>query len=366
MLVNCAIAALALGATSAIAAKCPVPVTTTSTTTCLTTSATTSAASPSSTSVPKPSDDQPSLIVFGDSMSDNGSTQHYSNYSHYWGGRYSNSYMWNEYSAKLLNLNLENWAIGGSTTDNKFVPAYGRAQLIPSVADIVPQYIANNTHATDNKKRNSIIAIDGGGNDFFYSIDNLQSGKYNILSFVNKMVGNQIRSIKLLLDAGYRNIYLLNMPSLQMAPAIAEIGASPLAGIVGAFFDTVYHAQLAALHLEQPIKAKGVKLFDLQGLINTSGKKASLQALNITTVANYCVTTNADGSFNYCSDPDTRYYYDDFHPTGRPHYLIGVVFANTVKNPLYPVTVDSIRKIAKEYDIAHSDSTHNIIASASH
>ncbi|KAJ1942287.1 hypothetical protein EC988_006530, partial [Linderina pennispora] len=79
-----------------------------------------------------PPKERASLIVFGDSLSDNGHMPHYSNYSKYWGGRYSNSYMWNEYSAKLLDLNLENYAIGGSTTDNKFAPAYGRTQLIPS------------------------------------------------------------------------------------------------------------------------------------------------------------------------------------------------------------------------------------------
>ncbi|KAJ1933230.1 hypothetical protein FBU59_006098, partial [Linderina macrospora] len=108
------------------------------------------------------SSDRPSLIVFGDSLSDNGHMPHYSNYSKYWGGRYSNSYMWNEYAAKLLDLNLENYAIGGSTTNNDFVPAYGRTQLIPSVADNVKAYLANNTKASDFKKKNSIIAIDGG------------------------------------------------------------------------------------------------------------------------------------------------------------------------------------------------------------
>ncbi|KAJ1961939.1 hypothetical protein GGI12_002953 [Dipsacomyces acuminosporus] len=313
----------------------------------------------------KPGREQASLIVFGDSMSDNGSTPHYSNYSHYWGDRYSNSYMWNEYAAKLLDLKLENWAIGGSTTDNKFAPVWGKHGLIPSVADVVPQYIANNTNASDFKKKNSIIAIDGGGNDFFYKLDDLRSGKLDLVRFLTKMVGNQINTIKLLLNAGYRKIYLLNMPSLTIIPAMAEYGAVDLVPKVERILNRVFSAHMAALYRSVGEKAREVRLFDLQSLMETSAQKESLKALNITEVQDFCITTNPDGSFNYCANPDVRYFYDDFHPSGRPHYLIGVVFAKTVKNPRFAVTVKSIRQIAKHYDIAHSDNAHNIIANGS-
>ncbi|KAJ1953301.1 hypothetical protein EC988_003072, partial [Linderina pennispora] len=155
---------------------------------------------------------RPSMIVFGDSMSDNGHMPHYSNYSQYWGGRYSNSYMWNEYTAFLTNLKLENYAIGGSTTDNSFVPAYGRTQLIPSITEIVKQYIANTTGTSNFKKVNSLVFIDGGGNDIGYSTDGLSNGSIDATWFVSTLVGNQAANVNRLLDAGYRNIYLINYP----------------------------------------------------------------------------------------------------------------------------------------------------------
>ncbi|ORX65837.1 hypothetical protein DL89DRAFT_270560 [Linderina pennispora] len=279
-----------------------------------------------------------SLIVFGDSLSDNGHMPHYSNYSKYWGGRYSNSYMWNEYSAKLLDLNLENYAIGGF---------HDRQQLIPSVTEIVHQYLANNTNVSDYKKKNSIIAIDGGGNDLFYSLDNLSTGKMSITYFIDTLHQD------LLLDDGYRKIYLLNLPSLTMAPALAEA----LAGMLTPVLNAVFRTKLTALRLKNPSKAA-------ENLMDTSNSPMVLRAINVTDTKNPCVVDHADGSQTYCTDDDIRYYYDSFHPSGRPHYLIGVAFANIVKNPSYPVTKWSLTDIAKQYDIAHSDKNHNILASS--
>ncbi|ORX63920.1 hypothetical protein DL89DRAFT_272869 [Linderina pennispora] len=244
----------------------------------------------------------------------------------------------NEYSAKLLDLNLENYAIGGSTTDNKFAPAYGRTQLIPSVTEIVHQYLANNTNVSDYKKKNSIIAIDGGGNDLFYNLDSLSTGKMSITYFIDTLVQNQIDSIKTLLDAGYRKIHLLNLPSLTMAPALAEYGPAvqALAGMLTPVLNAVFRTKLTALRLKNPSKA----------------------------AENPCVVDHADGSQTYCTDDDIRYYYDSFHPSGRPHYLIGVALPTLSKNPSYPVTKWSLTDIAKQYDIAHSDKNHNILASS--
>ncbi|KAJ1936503.1 hypothetical protein FBU59_005030, partial [Linderina macrospora] len=237
---------------------------------------------------------------------------HYSNYSKYWGGRYANSYMWNEYSAKLLDLNLENYAIGGSTTDNDFVPAYGRTQLIPSVADTVKAFLANNTKASDFKKKNSIIAIDGGGNNLFGALSDIQSGKMNIFYFIDTMVQNQIDSIKSLLDAGYRKIYLLNLPSLTMAPAVAEYGTliTAMVGILTPLMNAAFLAKLGLLKLTNPSKASEVKFFNMQDLMDTTNSDMVLNALNITDTKNPCVVDHPDGSQTFCSNDNARYYYD--------------------------------------------------------
>ncbi|KAJ1936764.1 hypothetical protein EC988_008100, partial [Linderina pennispora] len=247
-----------------------------------------------------------------------------------------------------------------------FAPAYGRTQLIPSVTEIIHQYLANNTNVSDYKKKNSIIAIDGGGNDLFYNLDNLSSGKMSITYFIDTLVQNQMDSIKTLLDAGYRKIYLLNLPSLTMAPALAEYGPAvqALAGMLTPVLNAVFRTKLTALRLKNPSKAAEVKFFNMQNLMDTSNSPMVLRAINVTDTKNPCVVDHADGSQTYCTDDDIRYYYDSFHPSGRPHYLIGVAFANIVKNPSYPVTKWSLTNIAKQYDIAHSDKNHNILASS--
>ncbi|KAJ1961940.1 hypothetical protein GGI12_002954 [Dipsacomyces acuminosporus] len=308
---------------------------------------------------------KPSFVVFGDSLSDNGSMPHYSNYSHYWGDRYSNSYMWNEYTAKLLNMNLENHAIGGSTTDNNFSPAWGRNGLIPSISQVIQQYIANNTKTPIYKKRSAIVAFDGGANDVFYAIDGLLSGSINTAQWAQQLASIQIASINRLLDAGYRNIYVINLPDMSKAPSASQYGGA-------AFFSSImnaYNQQLkqsvADLVKSRPGFAHGVQIYDFTALMSQSLQPTVLQAINVTDTTNSCLSYSSTGSLIYCPSPDTGYFYDEFHPSGRPHYLIGVHFANTIWNQDADTSTGALIDLAKKYDIAHSDSTHNIIASSS-
>ncbi|ORX63921.1 hypothetical protein DL89DRAFT_262945 [Linderina pennispora] len=232
-----------------------------------------------------------------------------------------------------------------------------------SVTDTV-KAIANNTNVSDYKKKNSIIAIDGGGNNLFGALNDIKSGKMNIFYFIDTMVQNQIDSIKALLDDGYRKIYLLNLPSLTMAPAVAEYGTivSALAGILTPLINAAFLAKLGILKLTNMSKAAEVKFFDMQDLMDTSNSDVVLNALNITDTKNPCVVDHADGSQTYCTDDNVRYYYDSFHPSGRPHYLIGVAFANIVKNPSYAINKWSLADIAKQYAMGASDNKNNIIA----
>ncbi|ORX65838.1 hypothetical protein DL89DRAFT_270561 [Linderina pennispora] len=251
---------------------------------------------------------RPSMIVFGDSMSDNGHMPHYSNYSQYWGGRYSNSYMWNEYTAFLTNLKLENYAIGGSTTDNSFVPAYGRTQLIPSITEIVKQYIANNTGTSNFKKVNSLVFIDGGGNDIGYSADGLSNGSIDATWFVSTLVGNQVAN-----------------------NSVASIKKSRS-------------------------DANNVSLLDLDSMMSVILDKDVLKAINITDLYPPCADYSTNGEQpTFCSDPDTRFLYDPSHPSGRIEYILGVTVATMLQIPFFSSS-------SPLYDIAHSDKDHNIIA----
>lgn len=63
------------------------------------------------------------IIAFGDSLSDNGNTfrilnNTYPYTSRYFGGRYSNGRTWVEYLSETLKVPLEDYAYGGSSTDD--------------------------------------------------------------------------------------------------------------------------------------------------------------------------------------------------------------------------------------------------------
>ncbi|KAJ1945561.1 hypothetical protein FBU59_002270, partial [Linderina macrospora] len=266
---------------------------------------------------------RPSMIVFGDSMSDNGNMPHYSNYSQYWGGRYSNSYMWNEYTAFLTNMKLENYAIGGSTTDNSFVPAHGRTQLIPSVTDMVQQYIANNTNVSKFKKQYSLVFMDGGGNDIGYSADGLSNGSIDPTWFVTTLVANQMANIKRLLDAGYRNIYLINYPDAGGRISAALTGSTYTPNPIISAVNNGFKSSLAALKKSRS-DASNVNMLDVDSMMTVILNADVLKAMNITSLYPPCADYSTNGEQPvFCSDPDTRFLYDPSHPSGRIEYILG-------------------------------------------
>ncbi|KAJ2241705.1 hypothetical protein GGH97_004187, partial [Coemansia sp. RSA 475] len=65
----------------------------------------------------------PNLIVFGNSLSDTGNLAAVVGGSGFFEGRASNSYVWNEYAAKILGMQLVNRAYSGATSNNDLSPA---------------------------------------------------------------------------------------------------------------------------------------------------------------------------------------------------------------------------------------------------
>ncbi|KAI8321254.1 hypothetical protein GQ54DRAFT_298138 [Martensiomyces pterosporus] len=300
-----------------------------------------------------------SLIVFGDSVSDNGMAPTYASGAKYFNGGCSNSYVWNEYSAKILNLSLENWAMSGATTDNSFVPAHGATQMIPSVKDTVAAYISNNTRASVAKKKSSVVAIDGGANDILLSSKQLASGQLGLSAFIQGVVDNQLRSVSKLLDAGYANIYVLSIPSMSILPIVPMVGLQGLASRITEGINTGITQGLSKIQRNRGPSSGGARFFDLGGAMNLLAQDASFQAMNVTNLTNPCLTSTST-----CPDPDTHFFYDSAHMTGRPHYMIGILFANTVKDAKFTPDVNAVVSLARQYDVAHSDSLHNIVASA--
>lgn len=117
-----------------------------------------------------------SLVVFGDSLSDNGNGSYkLTNHSWpadkaYFDGRFSNGPTYVEYLANDLGIPaLRDHAYGGATINNSFIAGgtgFNSTIPVPATLDQVKAYYKKAT----NKKRNGkdLVLISGGNNDAFF------------------------------------------------------------------------------------------------------------------------------------------------------------------------------------------------------
>ncbi|KAJ1963430.1 hypothetical protein GGI12_002061 [Dipsacomyces acuminosporus] len=301
------------------------------------------------------------LVVFGASMEDNGSTPHKSASPAYWNGRYSNSYTWPEYTAKILGLTLSDNAYGGATSNNSFAYAQGAAGPIPSVADAVQDYLNANANETPGRRQSHIVLIDVGGNDVFYRLGDFLKGAITPAAFAQGLAANIYKSVGVLLDAGFRNIHVANIQPLAVMPFAIQSLVVPLAASIENAILDAHRTALASFKQQRGSAASKVSLFDLDTAMRTYMGLSVTIPMNVWNPVVQCTTTDLLGNSITCSDPDNHLFYDSFHPSGRPHYLLGAVFARKIHDPSFDFNANNYIALIKQYGIGNSSATNNII-----
>ncbi|KAJ3263946.1 hypothetical protein HDU76_012235, partial [Blyttiomyces sp. JEL0837] len=107
-----------------------------------------------------------SLIAFGDSLTDNGNfyvalNKTYPPSPPYYQGHFTNGLVWAEVVANTLNLNLQDYAYGGATTDSTFVPPF--IPSLPGALQQVQLWLSAKPTITCNQ----IFSLWIGANDYF-------------------------------------------------------------------------------------------------------------------------------------------------------------------------------------------------------
>ncbi|KAK7444987.1 GDSL-like Lipase/Acylhydrolase [Colletotrichum acutatum] len=118
-----------------------------------------------------------SIVVFGDSFSDN--------------GRFSNGIVWAEYVAANLSLPLYDYAVGGATTSNALIQGYTGAKgdiAVPSVIDQVVSFLAKINPqggafgASDSMAMETpLLILFAGANDILFNANISASQSYQTL-----------------------------------------------------------------------------------------------------------------------------------------------------------------------------------------
>jgi thermolabile hemolysin len=148
------------------------------------------------------------IIVFGDSVSDNGELYRLTGDAYppppYWEGRFSNGPVWPEYLAPDLGMAglLEDYAVGGATSGTQ---VNGAPPDWPhGVKGQIQDYVAS--HRCDP---NALYIIWTGHNDIFIPLDQVPMGDLDAAKVA--FVANMKSNIQTLWDKGARNIMVVNI-----------------------------------------------------------------------------------------------------------------------------------------------------------
>jgi len=166
------------------------------------------------------------VIIFGDSLSDDGSgvyslTGHYIPLPPYYEGRFSNGPIWFEYLSQIVHLNYNhdftNYAYGGALVDS------GVPSTVPSLMATVNDYLISqkfNISTCDAEK--TLFILFGGGNDVRQAIlsgaltnETMVQTLLEVLPYLINFITNR------LIDAGGKNFIVIDIAALNVGPYVS-------------------------------------------------------------------------------------------------------------------------------------------------
>ncbi|NOX59626.1 MAG: GDSL family lipase [Planctomycetes bacterium] len=250
------------------------------------------------------------MVVFGDSLSDNGNLFAENGGTFpasppYFEGRFSNGPVWVEELAPMLGLNESQFtdlAKGAATTQQVL-----EQQVTPFVTG-------------GNVNANALYVVWAGPDDF---IDLAETG---VTPTIEQAVANISASITALADAGAQNILVGNMPNLGRTPF--AVSAGPLV-VIGATslsntFNAALNAEMNALELNL-----GLDLMLLDAFEFGEQQIAGAPGNGFTNIDTAFLT---DGRSTH-ADPDEFLFWDDVHPTAEAHRRLANFAMNVIPEP---------------------------------
>jgi phospholipase/lecithinase/hemolysin len=166
------------------------------------------------------------IILFGDSLSDNGNLFDISSKAHnviplipvvpktppYFAGRFTNGQVWVEHLATALNVQLEDYAYGGAWIES----AYDSHHLVP--LDLDSQISLYRVHAAfDQDKKNHLYVVWAGANDYVHDRANMEEATTRTVNILKS-------HLDLLIYLGAQHFFVPTIPNLALVPEVREKG----------------------------------------------------------------------------------------------------------------------------------------------
>lgn len=295
------------------------------------------------------------LIVFGDSLSDNGNLYALTASLHkyiplvpilpiepYFKGRFSNGPIWVEQLATMLNIPIDDYAYGGAWVE----PYYDSMQVIPyNLGTQIDFYVAQTI--SDNNRAKHLYVIWAGGNDYSKGRANEEYATTNTISYLQSQ-------IEWLIYYGAKQFLLFNIPDLSIVPQVVAKGPEFAASIkrLSQLHDSKFADMILKLqhqypdvkfiqmdvrnHYEDIIKnpdkyhLKNVSescyngdysFLALQQDVVQAVNEAKINLFNNPTLS-VAYLTSMSREKPHCINPDEYLFWDSIHPTRVVHQLI--------------------------------------------
>lgn len=268
------------------------------------------AAAPVAVPVAAHADPFRSVVVFGDSLSDNGNLYKASLGSYppppYYNGRFSNGPVAVEQLASNLGVPLVDFAFGGATSGTTNL--VGVQTGFPGLPGVTTEFQGANLGA--GVLGSALTVVWGGANDF-QLLSNPTVSQSQALAAV--AASNIVKIVQGLQAEGATTILVPNLPDLGKTPEFYGNAAAT------AYTDT-FNAALA-----KGLPA-GVTLFDVDSILDSLVNEATLNPAGapFSNVTDEC---KAAGAFPACNG---YLFFDDIHPTTAADAILAKDFAAAV------------------------------------
>ncbi len=159
------------------------------------------------------------IVVFGDSLSDNGNFYHYMKEQFprapYYEGRFSNGPVWIEYIAEENQVELDDYAFGGAGI---LAPDADEESALFNLKQEVSSYLLSHG---DKAEENTLYVMWIGANNYLAIPQDGEEALYVVLTGIQTQ-------LERLAERGAKNFLVLNLPDLGVTPAATEAEASEL------------------------------------------------------------------------------------------------------------------------------------------
>ncbi|WP_300727555.1 SGNH/GDSL hydrolase family protein [Pseudomonas sp.] len=275
------------------------------------------------------------LYAFGDSYSDNGAGQVFTQSLAtqkvkeaqvlpgplYWKGRWSNGPTAVESLADALNTPLTDYAIGGAKSGNGNYYAWMSPARDTGVSGQIADHLnAASTHKADP---NALYFIFISANDFFEWADFSHPEPIAVLS--QNSVANIQQAVETLIAAGARHMMVVGTTDLSHVPAVVQGNQIGNASEYQQALEEKLPGMLKTLANKHHVNLSYFDHLAFSNALRAAPAAAGLKDLDTPCQATYPQVMPV------CEQPDTHYYWDEWHPTRTVHALAAQAMLETLK-----------------------------------